>query len=359
MFGADRILLQVVRSLLEAPGLSAEVWLPSDVEAGEDSIERELRGLGVTVRVLPLPILRRKDLTPRRFPGLVWRTIRLTARLARTRPYIVYCATSAALLAAPASRLAGVPFVILHIQEIWSGREAATLGLLARACTHAVAISESARASLVGRIRSRAITISNAVPDHATPPPAPIARGAGPLQFLIASRWNSWKGHETLLTAWDARDASPGELTIVGSAPEVGISVDVEGLVAGLRHPESVRVVGQVSDVIPYVDAADVMLVPSDEPEPFGLVAIEAFSRYRPVIGTNAGGLAEVVASGEDGILVPLRDAEALAAALYGMDRNSARKMGIAGRVSYENTYSIDRYLAEFARYWQSFESPR
>src|SRR5206468_4143287 len=94
---------------------------------------------------------------------------------------------------------------------------------------------------------------------------------AGPLRYVVASRWNGWKGHRTLLAAWEAAGA-PGRLVVLGGAPASGDRTDVPGLVAGLSDPASVQVVGEVADPSPWFVEADVVLVPSDAPEPFGLV---------------------------------------------------------------------------------------
>ena len=356
MFGADRILLQVADAAATV-GYLPEVWLPSDVAPAPESLDVQLLKRGYQVRILPLPILRRRELRPLRLPGLLWRGITTWARLARARPVVVYCATSAALMAAPLARAAGVRTVVLHNQEIWTGSEARLLGILARFCTQGIAISESARHSLVGPIASRSTTIANGVPDRGSA--APIRRRGEALEFLVASRWNSWKGHATLLAAWDSLDPAPGVLTIVGSPPEVGIAVDVAAIVAALRYLESVNLVGQVPDITKYVDAADYVVVPSDNPEPFGLVAIEAFSRYRPVIGSDGGGLAEVISDGVEGILVPLRDAGALTIALAGCSRDAARTMGLAARTSYLANYSLERFSSEFEAFWRTVRLER
>ena len=352
MFGADRILLQVIDAAVKV-GLVPEVWLPTDVAGAPDTLDAELRGREIVVRIVPLPILRRRELRPTRLPGLAWRGITTWARLLRTRPAAVYCVTSAALPAAPLARAAGVRTVILHNQEIWAESEARLLGLLARFCSRAIAISEASRRSLVGPIAARSVTIENAVPDR-LPAGAQIENVSAPLRFLVASRWNSWKGHATLLAAWDSLEPAPGILTIAGSPPEVGIAVNVDELVATLRHPDSVSVVGQVADITPLIDANDYVVVPSDNPEPFGLVAIEAFSRYRPVIGTDGGGLAEVISHGRNGFLVPLRDSDALATVLRNASRPAARELGIAARASYASDYSIERFSAEFEAFWRT-----
>jgi glycosyltransferase involved in cell wall biosynthesis len=356
MFGADRILLQVADAAASV-GFEPEVWLPADVSAAPDALDSKLRNRGYGVRILPLPILRRRELRPHRLPGLLWRGIRTWMRLARHRPAVVYCATSAALLCAPIARAAGVRSVVLHNQEIWSGSEARMLGFLARSCTQAIAISESARRSLVGPVALRCVTIENGVPD--LPSPTIIGNRSGALNFLVASRWNSWKGHATLLSAWDRCEPAPGVLTIVGSRPEVGIAVDVEALVSGLRHPESVNIVGQVPDITRSIDAADYVLVPSDSPEPFGLVAIEAFSRFRAVIGSNGGGLADVISDGVDGILFPLRDGKSLATVLSACSRDAARAMGEAARTAYLSKYSLERFSSDFEEFWRELSVVR
>ena len=144
----------------------------------------------------------------------------------------------------------------------------------------------------------------------------PVRGRSGPLTFVVASRWNSWKGHDVLLRAWDAAGC-PGTLVVLGGPPAMGESIDVTELAQGVSRPESVRILGEVTDVGAQIDAADVMIVPSTKPEPFGLVSIEAFARQRPVIASAAGGSLEIVQEGA-GWLFPPGDAGALAGRLAG-----------------------------------------
>jgi alpha-maltose-1-phosphate synthase len=72
------------------------------------------------------------------------------------------------------------------------------------------------------------------------------------------------------------------------------------------------------------------------------MVALEAMERARPVIASAVGGLPEIVADGETGLVVPPADAEALAEAMVALAEAPMRAaaMGRAGR---------DRALAEFS----------
>ena len=95
---------------------------------------------------------------------------------------------------------------------------------------------------------------------------------------------------------------------------------------------------GQVPSV-PYADSA-VVVVPSLG-EGFGMVALEAMERGRPVVASDVGGLPEIVVDGETGLVVPSGDADALAWAIAELTANLPRAaaLGAAGRA---------RALAEF-----------
>jgi D-inositol-3-phosphate glycosyltransferase len=84
-----------------------------------------------------------------------------------------------------------------------------------------------------------------------------------------------------------------------------------------------------------YYAAADVCAVPSRY-ESFGMVALEAMSSGRPVVGFASRGLQQTVRHGRSGLLVPPGDVAGLAAALDHVlsDDTLARRMGIAARES-------------------------
>jgi glycogen synthase len=79
--------------------------------------------------------------------------------------------------------------------------------------------------------------------------------------------------------------------------------------------------------------AADLFAMPS-RTDSFGIAYLEAWCYGLPVVGARAGGVPDVIADGQDGILVQYGDVPALAAAIGDLlsDRERARRLGAAGR---------------------------
>jgi N-acetyl-alpha-D-glucosaminyl L-malate synthase BshA len=98
-------------------------------------------------------------------------------------------------------------------------------------------------------------------------------------------------------------------LVMVGDGPE---RLEAEQLARELGIDDHVFFLGKIDAVAPLLAGADLFLIPSDR-ESFGLSALEALSSGVPVIGTDVGGLPEVVKSGETGFLAPVGDVEAMA----------------------------------------------
>ena len=103
---------------------------------------------------------------------------------------------------------------------------------------------------------------------------------------------------------------------------------------------EAVRFLGFVSPVQRAIEDSAIVVVPSLG-EGFGMVALEAMERARPVIASAVGGLPEIVADDQTGLVVPSADADALADAIVALAGNLTRAaaMGRAGR---------ERALAQF-----------
>jgi L-malate glycosyltransferase len=111
---------------------------------------------------------------------------------------------------------------------------------------------------------------------------------------------------------------------------------------------------GKQDSVAELLACADLMLLPSRN-ESFGLVALEAMAAGVPVIATDAGGLPEVIDSGETGYLAPVGDVDAMAEAAIEILSDDARwsDMSRAARISAVERYGVDVIIPHYERYYE------
>jgi len=161
--------------------------------------------------------------------------------------------------------------------------------------------------------------------------PAKGYTGSKP-RLLCIGRLIPIKGHLVLLRAVAQAKARVPDLVldIAGRGP---LAPALEAYAADLGIADSVRFLGFVSGVERAIEDAAIVVVPSLG-EGFGMVALEAMERSRPVIASAVGGLPEIVADGETGLVVPPADADALAEAIVALasDLPHAAAMGSEGR---------------------------
>jgi glycosyltransferase involved in cell wall biosynthesis len=167
-------------------------------------------------------------------------------------------------------------------------------------------------------------------------PRAEFATPDGVPLLLALGRLHPNKAFDVLL---DAVAALPGTwLWLAGEGPER------DALTAQARRlgiADRVRLLGWRTDIGALFAAADAFVVPSRH-EPLGSVLMEGFFYGRPMVAAASQGPRQVVSDGEDGLLVPVDDAPALAAALSRVlsDRALAARLVDAGRRTYAERYA-------------------
>lgn len=168
----------------------------------------------------------------------------------------------------------------------------------------------------------------------------------------IVAQLTSWKSHDVLLRAWAQvrRRQSRAVLVIVGAAhwPEDRAwEEELKRLADELRLGGSVRFLARQEDTASIIGALAAVVIPS-RAEPFGRVALEAMALGKAVVGTDAGGLPEVVADGVTGLLVEPGNARALAEAIERVlgDAQLAASLGQAGASRVREEFSIERTVA-------------
>jgi glycosyltransferase involved in cell wall biosynthesis len=113
----------------------------------------------------------------------------------------------------------------------------------------------------------------------------------------------------------------------------------------GINH--NVRFVGFIEEHLKplYYKSADVFCLPSTmTTESFGIVNLEAMASGLPIVASRIGGIPDVLKDGENGLLVPPRDHEALANAIvYLLENEDMRsKMSENGR-EFVKSYTWNR----------------
>jgi N-acetyl-alpha-D-glucosaminyl L-malate synthase BshA len=143
---------------------------------------------------------------------------------------------------------------------------------------------------------------------------------------------------------------SPAVLLMVGEGPERS---SAQALARRLGLQDRVRFLGTQERIEEIAGMADVFLLPS-ELESFGLSALEAMACGVPVVGSNAGGLPELVEEGVTGFLRPVGDVDGMAARCLELLRDDARRktMGDAGRRRAETLFGADRIVSAYEAYY-------
>jgi len=153
-------------------------------------------------------------------------------------------------------------------------------------------------------------------------------------RILFVGRLDRQKGIDALLDAY-ARVRPDFELAVVGGAVRNDLS---------LAHSEGVEFKGWLEKEA--LDAAyracDAIIVPSRW-EGFGLVAVEAMARGKPVFASAVGGLVDIVEDGRSGRLFPLDRIDEMLREIDQIPAQDMVRMGRAGREIFEEKYTADR----------------
>jgi len=129
----------------------------------------------------------------------------------------------------------------------------------------------------------------------------------------------------------------PAKLLLVGEGPELS---KIQWKINALGLSDRVHFLGKQDDVAQVISVADLMLLPSEK-ESFGLVALEAMACGVPTIGSQAGGIPELVTHGETGFLSPTGDTEDMA-------ENAVRLLGDPGLYARFREACLKRARTEF-----------
>ena len=338
--GAEHSLLMLMRHLTQ--------WQPH-LATVEGKLATAARAANIPVHIVPLPKLRK---SPRALSDL-WQGADALAIVARRINAAALHSNTirATTYAALAAKLAHKPF-IWHMRDFWLSEmppnnltvDNLLKQALARSARLVIANSNTVKQALphLDRVRvvhngietSRFKLQNQAICRTQLGLPADV-----PIVGMMG-RLRPWKGQMAFLQmAGQVRQTMPNaHFVLIGGNPFASdISDDftqqVHTTSKQLGLTDNVTFTGQLSDVRPALAALDVFVHPGN-PEPFGLVNIEAMAMGKPVVAFAHGALPEIVTHEQHGLLVPPHDVGALATAVVHLlkDSASAKIMGQRGR---------------------------
>lgn len=330
------------------------------ISAPSAGLEAAGRAEGVRTRAVPMT----RTISPARDVGALLRLYRI---FRRDRPALVQSySPKAGLLAMVAAWAAQVPVRVhgiigMPLMEA-GGVRARLLRWTERLtyvfATHLTCNSASLRDWIEIQLSRRRIEVIghgsiNGVDTGRLRPPTEVERrraraelglDADACVFAFVGRVARDKGVAELCDAFAALPAGgPAQLLIVGG--------DEDSLAAELHdrfatHPDVIRV-GWRTDVRPAYWAADVLVLPSYR-EGMPNVLLEAAATGLPLVATDIGGCNEIIRHGENGLLVPVKDSAALAAAMDKLREPAPRlAMGARGRQRVVRDYDHETFCRQ------------
>lgn len=321
------------------------------VVLAEDGPLADRRGqAGVCVQVLPLGAatreLRKGAVRPGRVPWRVaWElaayVVRLALLLRRDRPDVVHAnSLKSGLYGGVAARLAGVPLVWhLHdrLDPDYLPRAAVSLVRTAIARLAAAVVTNSRTTAATLRGGPTPVVIASALPPVLPAPHVPEERER--LAFGLVGRLAPWKGQHVFLEAFARAFPDGAHDAVLVGAPLFGeedYERELRALAADLGIAGRVHFRGFREDVWSELATLDVLVHASTSPEPFGQVVQEGMAFGLPVVAADAGGPAELMRDGENGLLVTRNDPNALVEPLRRLaaDVELRRRLGATARES-------------------------
>ena len=163
----------------------------------------------------------------------------------------------------------------------------------------------------------------------------------------LVGRISPWKGQHIFLQAAALvhRRFPEVRFAIIGSAMfnEEPYEQSIRNLARDLGIADIVEFTGFREDVTELIEQLEVLVHASTTGEPFGQVVVEGMAAAKPVVATAGGGIPEIVQDGVTGLLVPMGDVQAMAAAICRLleDPHTAREMGLLGRHRVREHFTI------------------
>lgn len=177
--------------------------------------------------------------------------------------------------------------------------------------------------------------------------------------LALVGRISRWKGQMILLDAFNnlVQKNDNIKLVFVGAPPpnQEKFQEDLEDRISSFKLNDKVLIIPFQNEIHKIWQAIDIAVVPSTEPEPFGMVAIEAMLAHKPIVGSNHGGLTEIIENNATGFLVTPNSVQDLVIALEKLIQNELlrKEMGENGYLRVTTAFSVEQYVDSFEKFFE------
>lgn len=283
--------------------------------------------------------------------GLLPSALAMRALIRREKANLVHSNVWTVLSGASGARLAGVPH-IWHAREILpiiGGLKPLLARYTLRSSARVVCISEAVAAQFVGLPGAERVrVIYDGLPLANAPEQSRV--DSSNLTIGVVGRLHPQKGQAELLRAYsllEPRLRARSRLVFAGgtSPGHEAYADELQALARSLDVAERAEFLGFVPHARRLIGQFDILALPATRPEGLGGVLLEAMAACVPVLATRAGGAAEVVEDGVNGLIVAPGDVRGLADALARLlgDAGLRERLGAAGRQTVEARFTAQR----------------
>jgi len=172
--------------------------------------------------------------------------------------------------------------------------------------------------------------------------------------IALVGRINRLKGHKVVINAIEKVDKKLYKILFIGSSVENQEFYidDLKRIIKEKKLTDNVLFIPFNNQIDRVWQAVDIAVVPSTEPESFGLVAVEAMLAKKPVIASNHGGLTEIIKHNETGFLIEPSNVQELTNAMELLinDKELRKEMGEQGYIRAVEDFSILKHVSKIEK---------
>lgn len=371
LYGSDRSLLNLVKNL-DKDKFNITVILPEDGPL----VDKINSFDNVEVIINELAVLRRKNLSlsgmSKYFIELI-RSIKFINNLIKEKSIdIVYTNTSVIFVGGISAKICKVKSV-WHIREIIKSKyERFIVSKIVNIFSDYIIANSKATAEAISKNKDKVKVVYNAIDIEKNSGledidevykevAATIVRSNEKIKIGMAGRINRWKGQKLFvdMAKLVSEENDNVEFLIAGDVykGEDYILDDLKGYILESGVKDKIGLLGQVDNMSNFYKKLDIFVLPSIQPEPFGLVVIEAMNNKLPVVATNHGGPVEIIDNNIDGFLVDYKDAREMAQVVNKLIKDKELRNYISANAEkkVKKKFNVSRYVDEISYILEEF----